>query len=267
MKLFLAAIFSIVGFAGSLAGQATGSTGAPAEQNSSPQAATAAQGNNMQPGQNIRIAPGSVIPVQLMKSIDAKKVKPGDEIDAEVTADLKSSNGEVIVPKNTKITGKITEAQARNKQQKESQLGIEFDHAAIKDGADMPLPMSIQAVISPSYLSGGSSNNNNSSSQSNAQASPASNGGGMAPGGRSPGMNQPQTSNPGAAASDEPANSNPNPNANAHRQISGNTQGVLGIQNVTLSNAASGAQGSVLTSEKNNVKLEGGTLMLLRVNK
>lgn len=264
MRLFLAAIFSVVGIAGSLAGQGTASSGAAAQQNSTPQAATAARGDNMQPGQNIRIAPGSVIPVQLTKSIDAKKVKPGDEVDAQVTVDLKSSNGEVIVPKNTKITGKITEAQARNKEQKESQLGIEFDHAAIKDGAGMPLPMSIQAVISPSYLSG-SNNNNNSSPQSNAQASPASNGGGMAPGGRSPGMNQPQTSNPGAAASDEPANANPN--SNAHPQISGNTQGVLGLQNVTLSNAASGGQGSVLTSQKNNVKLEGGTLMLLRVNK
>jgi len=42
---------------------------------------------------------------------------------------------------------------------------------------------------------------------------------------------------------------------------------VVGISNLTLSPAASpSAQGSVMSSEKNNVKLESGTLMLLRVN-
>jgi hypothetical protein len=48
--------------------------------------------------------------------------------------------------------------------------------------------------------------------------------------------------------------------------ITGQTQGVIGIPNLTLAPAASPVQGSLLTSEKNNVKIEGGTLMLLRVN-
>src|ERR1035441_5583638 len=95
-----------------------------------------------------RIAPGSVIPVQLTKTIDAKTAKPGDEVVAIVTMDLKTSSGEVIVPKDTKVTGHVTEAQARSKEQKESQLGIAFDHAVLKSG-DVNLPMSIQAVIAP----------------------------------------------------------------------------------------------------------------------
>jgi hypothetical protein len=33
-----------------------------------------------------------------------------------------------------------------------------------------------------------------------------------------------------------------------------------------LSSTANTAQGSLITSEQNNVKLEGGTLMLLRLN-
>jgi hypothetical protein len=40
---------------------------------------------------------------------------------------------------------------------------------------------------------------------------------------------------------------------------------MVGISNLTLS-ASSPQQGSLVTSEKNNVKLEGGTFMLLRVN-
>ena len=95
-----------------------------------------------------RIAPGSVIPVQLTKTIDAKKAKVGDPVMAKVTMDLKTNSGELLVPKDTKVTGHVTEAQARSKDQKESQLGIAFDHATLKSG-DVSLPMSIQAVIAP----------------------------------------------------------------------------------------------------------------------
>src|SRR5580692_3775333 len=84
-----------------------------------------------------RIAPGSVIPVQLTKTIDAKKVKTGDPVEAKVTQDLKAGSGEVIVPKDTKMLGHVTEAQARSKEQKESQVGIAFDHAVMKNGNDM----------------------------------------------------------------------------------------------------------------------------------
>jgi hypothetical protein len=70
----------------------------------------------------LRIASGSVIPVQLTKGIDAKKAKTGDEVDARVTQDLKSGSGELIVPKDTKVIGHITEAQARTKDQKASEV-------------------------------------------------------------------------------------------------------------------------------------------------
>jgi len=63
-----------------------------------------------------RIAPGSVIPVQLTKNIDAKKTKSGDEVVAQVTQDMKTNSGEVIVPKGTKVVGHVTEVQARRKE-------------------------------------------------------------------------------------------------------------------------------------------------------
>jgi hypothetical protein len=253
MKTFFTAIFASLAMLGSLTAQGTPAN--PAQNSShSPAASNAAQ-----PANNLRIAPGSVIPVQLTKTIDAKKLKPGEEVYAEVTEDLKSGNGEIIVPKNTKIVGKVTEAQARDKQDKESQVGIAFDQAVMKDGASMTLPLSIQAVIARSYLNPSSSA---ASQQPAPQGSPTPGGGGMTPGGRSPGMQQPQASNP--ASVEEPANASPNPKAH---QITQNTQGVLGIENLTLSTAPNKAQGSLLTSDKRNVKLDGGTLMLLRVNK
>jgi hypothetical protein len=41
---------------------------------------------------------------------------------------------------------------------------------------------------------------------------------------------------------------------------------VVGISNLKLSPASNPAQGSVVSSDKNNVKLESGTLLLLKVN-
>jgi hypothetical protein len=224
--------------------QATGSTAAPTATN--------------QPAGQHRIAPGSVIPVQLTKTIDAKKAKPGDEIVAKVTMDLKTTSGEVMIPKDTKVMGHVTEAQARNKEQKGSQVGIAFDRAVLKDG-EMPLPMSIQAVIAPP-----SNNANNGSGVD--QATPASSGAAAASpmgSGHSPagaGATQPQPQSPPTGSTDAQSQSGPPP------AINGNTQGVVGISNLKLEPAQGGTQGSVLSSEKNNVKVESGTMLLLRVN-
>src|SRR5258708_6370356 len=96
-----------------------------------------------------KIAPGSVLPAQLTKSIDAKKAKKGDEVVAKITQDLRNNAGTVIVPKDTKIVGHVTEAEARSKEQKESQVALAFDHAVMKNGEQMQMPMSIQAIITP----------------------------------------------------------------------------------------------------------------------
>ncbi len=261
MKVFLGCAFAAIAVIPWCAAQNGGRTSSAVSPGQNSALHQPGSSNTGQPANAMRIAPGSVIPVRLAKTIDAKKAKPGEEVDAEVTEDLKSGNGEVIVPKNTKIIGKVTEAQPRSKAQKESQIAIAFDHAVAKDGSNVVLPMSIQAIIAPSYLSGG----NSASEASSAPSAPTPTSGGMAPSGRaSQPMGPPQSENPSAAAGEEPSTRAANPNS--HPAINGNTQGILGLQNLTLSGAAVRGQGSVVSSEKNNVKLEGGTLMLLRVS-
>jgi len=229
-----------------------------APQTQSPQAAAAQAPANPV----TRIAPGSVIPVSLTKTIDAKKAKTGDAVEAKVTQDMKDTNGEVIVAKDTKMIGRVTEAQARNKEQKGSQVGIEFDRAVMKNGTEMQMPMSIQAII-------GQQNNNpqNAQSKEGGNAVPAGNGASASPasGGRS-GMAG-STPTPSTATSSGETPSNTQTGTSARPPITAKTEGVVGISNLTL--AATGpnpAQGSVVSSEKNNVKLESGTMMLLRVN-
>jgi hypothetical protein len=197
--------------------------------------------------------------VQLTKSLDAKKVKAGDEVDARVTEDMKAGNGEVIVAKDTKVLGRVTEVQSRGKEQKESQIGITFDRAVMKNGSDVAVPMSVQAIISPTYLSGGDSNNGAADSGG---ASSSGNAGGTAPAMGNGRSGAPQSSLPSSSG-----NGMADPSSAGPRQpITGSTQGVLGFQNLQLSNASDTKQGSVVTSEKNNVKLESGTLLLLKVN-
>jgi hypothetical protein len=59
----------------------------------------------------------------------------------------------------------------------------------------------------------------------------------------------------------------PQGQTSAPPQITANTQGVIGMSDVKLENGTQNSQqGSVLSSEKNNVKIEKGTMMLLRVN-
>src|ERR1700730_18098115 len=128
-----------------------------------------------------RIAPGSVIPVLLTKTIDAKKAKTGDEVVAKVTQDLKTNSGDVIVSKDTKILGHVTAAQAHSKEQKESQVGIAFDRAVEKNGNEIQMPMSIQAIIGPQNNPGGE-NNEAIAANSAPSATPSANNGGRSAG-------------------------------------------------------------------------------------
>lgn len=218
-----------------------------------------------QPTHVAKIAPGSVIPVQLTKTVDAKKVKTGDQVIAKVTQDMKTTTGEILVPKDAKVVGHVTEAQARNKEQKESQVGIEFDRTETKSG-EMQMPMSIQAII-------GQQNNNSNQSSSSEQpystpsAAPSSAPTGGMGGGSSQrsGMSEPTPPTPQPSATGSTP-SEPQTNAKANPPITTHTQGVVGISNMSLSSGPNGAQGSVVSSDKNNVKLESGTLMLLRVD-
>ncbi len=265
MNQILITVFAIALLCGSLMAQPSSGSMPPEPQTPStaqpaaPTPSTAANAGAAPATTPSRIAPGSVIPVELTKTVDAKKVKPGDEVVAKVTGDLKNNAGTVIVPKDTKIVGHVTEAQARSKQQKESQLAIAFDHAVLKDGEAMKMPMSIQAIIAPL-----NANPSNASTAQPTTGYPEPGGGSTAPVGRpsiggatAPGASFPQTT---GSLPTMPTD------AQARQPITGNTQGVVGIPNLKLSTAADATQGSLVTSEKNNVKLDDGTLLLLRVN-
>ncbi len=243
-------------------GSSTPSANSPASQPQTPTTRPAPQAAASAEARPTRIAPGSILPVLLTKTIDAKKAKTGDEVVAKVTQDMKTTSGEILVPKDTKVMGHITQAQARNKEQKESEVAIAFDRTVTKDGSEMQMPMSIQAIIGPQNNGPQNSNAGGGSGDMGASspASPNPNGAGR------PGMGGTSAASaPSGSAGEMPGDAQNG--GSARPPITANTQGVVGISNLTLSaNAPNPAQGSVVASEKNNVKLESGTMMLLRVN-
>ena len=199
-----------------------------------------------------------MIPVKLTKTVDAKKVKTGDEVEARVTEDLKSGNGQLVVAKDTKVVGHITEAQTRSKEQHESQIGIAFDHAVLKDGRDVSLPMSIQAIIAPQSMNPGTGGEDAAAPQPSPAPQPGGRNASRAAAGGPElwglGRLRPERRicPPLAVNRLVPA---------AHIQaITANTQGVIGITDMKLSTAGEETQGSVVSSEKKNVKLDDGTL-------
>jgi hypothetical protein len=77
------------------------------------------------------------------------------------------------------------------------------------------------------------------------------------------GSSQPQV--PSAETGAPPSDAKTGKNANV--PITAETQGVVGMPDLKLESAgANSTQGSVVTSEKNNVKLDSGTMLLLKVN-
>jgi hypothetical protein len=254
MTKILTGIFAVLALTGVSRAQNT-----PQPANRQPASGQAAQSTSAQIN-GVRIAPGSVIPVELTKTIDSKKLKAGEEVDAKVTQDLKTQDGEVIVAKDTEVIGHVTVAQPRTKEQTESQVGIRFDQAVMKNGIDLHLPMTIQAVIAPP-----SSNTANESEGEPASGPvagmPPSNAGAQ-PGGVGAPTSQ-QTPNGATPTGEWPANTSTA--TNSQPPITGNTKGVVGYSHLKLSTAASAADVSVISSEK-NVKLDSGTLLLLRVS-
>jgi hypothetical protein len=270
MNRFLIAVFAVALLCGTLLAQSPQppSSGSmppeqqaqPAQQTTPPSTPAQAGASTAPAGSVPRIAPGSVIPVQLTKSVNAKKAKKGDEVVAKVTQDLQNGAGAVIVPKDTKVIGHVTEAEARSKEQKESQVAIAFDRAVLKNGEQIQLPMSIQAIIAPPNGNPANAEQSSGYPSSGTGGTPTSPGGTYGSMGRGtpPASNAPQTSGsepPGAPAGTP-----------AQPQVTGNTRGVVGIPDLRLSAAPDPTQGSLVSSEKNNVKLEDGTFLLLRVN-
>jgi hypothetical protein len=197
-----------------------------------------------------KILPGILIPTELSKSLDAKKAKAGDKIEVKITMDL-LSNGQIVIPRNSKIEGHVTSAKPHTKDSPDSTLGIAFDRIFIKNGKELPMQAAIQAIAPPLIMN------------NNAPGTPA------AIGSAPPGQ---QSSNVGSgdaagtalsSAQQIPSMTAPAPvNAtSSNGGLTSESRGAVGMKGVAVNSTK---EANLITSSSQNVHLDGGMQLMLR---
>jgi len=264
--------------AGAQADASVSTKPASANANASASSSSAVQTN----GSNAVIADGTAINAALTATVDSKKAKPGDEITARTTEAVKAQ-GKTVVPKGAKLVGHVTRASARGRGDAESALGIAFDKAILKNGQEVALNGSIQALASAETAAraGGA--------DLDAMTDVGAGGGGRAMGGgrgalggamsTAGGAVGTVTNTAGSATSaaggavDATARTTTGVagsaggavgGLNSAGQFASNSRGVFGLNGLNLNAAGSNStEGSLITSGGKNVRLDSGTRMLI----
>ena len=105
-------------------------------------AASALQSAPAQP--TVRLEDGSILYAELTKTLDAKKAKVGDPVNAVLLADV-LAHGKIVARHDAKLLGHVTEAQVHSKETPESRLGIVFDKVITKEG-EVPFQSRLLAI-------------------------------------------------------------------------------------------------------------------------
>lgn len=229
----------------------------------------------------IALSDGTTMNAALKGSLDAKKSKVGDRVEAQTMQDVKE-NGKVVLRKGTRLVGHVTEVQAREKGEAKSELGVAFDHAELRNGQEVPVNASIQALASAQAAAQASASAadddvfDSGGGAISAAGADAARGGGLAGGTlrsasstvSSVGSGVGSTANGAVGGTVNAATHSTDAvgGLNANGMLTSNSRGVFGLDGMSMDAAASSAtQGSVIVSNTRNVHLNSGTQMVLRV--
>lgn len=213
------------------------------------------------------LAAGTAINAELEKSLDSKKAKVGDAVTARTTQEV-TADGKPVLPKGTKLVGRVTEATARGKGDSTSTLAVQFDHAELKGGQQVQLQAQVQAIAAaPAAPPMGSSGTDNMGQP--ASSNPGYSNRGNMPGGASSGAAStvPRTNqgvgapigadNSGAVTADAGG-------TNSAGELKATSRGVFGINGLTMEPGQSSSGASpVISSAGKAVHLDGGIRLLL----
>lgn len=192
---------------------------------------------------------GTTICAELTRTLDARKLKIGDKVEARTTLAV-LARGIVAIPQGTKLLGHVTEAAARSDKSDRSVVGIVFDRVELKGSAEVPLTVTLQAVgerplnavaVPPEF--GHSTDNSRlplAAGQHNNQAPPE--------------ITSPVSPLPPA---DDLGSQNP--------ILDASSRGAYGFPDVFLIESKDASRGSRVVSHKKNVKIGEGAEIVLRV--
>ena len=265
---------------------ATSSTDVSANRNgaSATNSGTSTASANTQHAQ-ANAAGGSEISATLSKPVDAHKAKPGDPVTATNDKDTKTADG-TSIKQGSKLVGHVTQAKPLEKPASgsagasgDSILSIVFDKAILKDGREVPLNATIQAVSateSDASLAsdmGGAGMSTLGAGGGSVRAPSGgliggvggSVGGGLsAAGGMAGGLSHGGSGGAGGMANSTIRSAGAVGGFSSSGVLTSGSKGVFGIKGLDIASSASNsAEGSVIASSTRNVRLDGGTKMLL----
>ncbi|MGH9775139.1 MAG: hypothetical protein ACRD50_09360 [Candidatus Acidiferrales bacterium] len=233
-------------------------------------------------GDSLALDSGTTANAELLSTLDARHSKPGDRVVAKTTRDVKQ-NGHVVMRKGTKLVGHVTQAQARSKENAQSSLGIIFDTAVMRDGKEVPAQFVIQALAAARSDQTASLDNGDMMEPVAGGGSGSVAGGGRAGGGGLVGgatgtvgssvgatagtlgeAGRPIAGTVGTTTGVAGGATGHAGGLDAAGMLTSTSSGVFGLQGMNLTSQASNAtEGSLVTSPTHNVRLVGGTQMLL----
>ena len=91
---------------------------------------------------SVLLEAGTSIEAQLQQTLDVRRASVGDEVVLTTTKTIKQ-NGQTIVPKGTRLVGRVTEVQQKTKENAQSKLGVVFDRI---EGRNLSAPISATIV-------------------------------------------------------------------------------------------------------------------------
>jgi len=229
------------------------------------------------------LADGTNMSAALKGSLDAKKSKVGDRVEAETTQDVKQ-DGKVVLRKGTRLVGHVTEVQAREKSQETSRVGVMFEEADMRDGRQIPMHASIQALAatrSAAQASTSAGEDDLFAGGGGGASASAAGGGAVRGGGLAGGALRTTSSTVGGVGTGVGNTASGVANGtvhtatrstdavgglNANGVLTSDSRGVFGLDGMSLDAAGSSTtQGSLIVSNTRNVHLDSGTQMVLQV--
>ena len=235
-------------------------------------AAAQAEGSVQTMSHQATVSQASNVSAELAQKIDSKNAKVGDEVVARTTSAAQLEGTKL--PKGTRLMGKVTEVQAKSREQHDGQLAFAFDRAVLRDGREIPIHASLRSISAPVSAAAMADSSDDFAATSApvvANAGGSVRGGGLLGGG---GAAIAQTGGLVGGATSAVAS------APAH--VAGTAEGTMrtstGLMSATgasaaavtnlpgLSAAASASSSAMLQATGRNVELSGGTQLVLGVS-
>lgn len=199
--------------------------------------------------QELRLMPaGTTIYAKLAKGLDARKLSPGEIIEAQTTLAV-LSHGKLAIPEGSRITGHITKATGKTQKNGTSELGIVFDQVILPHDEQAELALTVQAIgmhrISPSDVARRNPPAAMTTTLEVGPGAPSAGPGGIpvsGVGGQGPGNDGPDA-----------------------LTLDAGSKGVIGYEDYELKEAKAPEQPSTISSTKKSVKIDSGAEIVLRV--